>query len=55
MIVSLYEGKVERAECISLSSVVRKIYAEILVYIVRRVTGGLVDDEQGGFRAGDGV
>ena len=31
---------------------VGKIYAEILVDRVRRVTGGLVDDEQGSFRAG---
>ena len=32
-------------------SVVGKIYAGILVDGVRRVTGGLIDDEQGGFRA----
>ena len=30
--------------------VVGKIYEEILVDRVRRVTGGLTDDEQGGFR-----
>ena len=29
-----------------------KIYAAILVDRVRRVTGGLIDDEQRGFRAG---
>ena len=29
-------------------SVVGKIYAEILVDRIRRVTGGLIDDEQGG-------
>ena len=29
---------------------VGKIYAGILVDRVRRVTGGLIDDEQGGFR-----
>ena len=33
---------------------VSKIYADILVDRVRSVTGGLVDDEQGGFRAGKG-
>ena len=31
---------------------VGKIYAGILVHRVLRVTGGLIDDEQGGFRAG---
>ena len=31
-----------------------KIYAGILVDGVRRVTGGLIEDEQGGFRAGMG-
>ena len=48
------------AECknyrgISLLSVVRKIYARILVGRVGRVTGGLINDEQGGFRVGRGV
>ena len=33
---------------------VRKIYAYILVDRVRSVTGGLIDDEQGGFRAEKG-
>ena len=51
----LHCTRVERTECknyrgISLLNVVGKIYAGILV--VRRVTGGLIDDEQGGFRAG---
>ena len=58
-IVPLYKGKGERIECenyrgISLLSVVGKIYPEILVDRVRRVTGGLTEDEQGGFRAGRG-
>ena len=49
LIVPLYKGKGERSECknsrgISLLSVVRKIYAGILVDRVRRVTGGLTDD-----------
>ena len=35
-------------------SMVGKIYAEILVDGIRRVTEGLIDDEQGGFRAGRG-
>ena len=53
----LYKGKGERTECknyrvISLLSVVGKIYAGILVDRVRRMTGGLIDDEQRGFRAG---
>ena len=38
----------------SLLSVVRKIYAGILVDRVRGVTGGMIDDEQGGFIAGRG-
>ena len=32
--------------------VVGKIYARILVDRIRRVTGGLIGDEQRGFRAG---
>ena len=44
--------KRERNECknyrgISLLSVVGKIYAGIIIDRVRRVTGGLIDDEQG--------
>ena len=39
---------------ISLLSVVRKIFAGILVDRVRRVIGGLINDEKGGFRAGRG-
>ena len=58
VIVSLYKGKGERTECknhrgISLS-MVGKIYAGILVDRVCRVTRGLIDDAQGGFRAGRG-
>ena len=33
-------------------NMVGKIYADILANRVRSVTGGLIDDEQGGFRAG---
>ena len=56
VIVPLYKGKGERTKCknyrgISLLSLVGKIYAGILVDRVPRVTG-LIDDEQGGFRAG---
>ena len=59
VIVPLFKGKGERTECknyrgISLLSVVGKIYAGILVDRVRRMTGGLIDDEQGGFRVGRG-
>ena len=54
MIVPLYKCKGERTECsnyrgISLLSVVGKIYARILV---RKVTEGLIDDEQGDLRSG---
>ena len=35
-------------------SVIYKIYAYILVDRVCSVTGGLIDDEQGGFRTGRG-
>ena len=60
VIVPLYKGKGELNECknykgISLLSVVGKIYSVILVDRVCRVTGGLIDDEQGGFRAGTWV
>ena len=33
---------------------VGKIYGRVLVDRVRRVTGGFIDDEQGGFREGRG-
>ena len=57
MIVLLYKSKGERTECktyrgISMLIVVGKIYVGILVDGVRRVTGCLIYDEQGGFRAG---
>ena len=56
MIVPLYKSKGERTKCsnyrgISLLSVVGEIYAGILVDRVRKVTEGLIDNEQGGFRA----
>ena len=56
VIAPLYKGKAS-PECKnyrgnSLLIVVGKIYAWILVDRVRRVTGVLIDDEQGGFRAG---
>ena len=56
-IVLLYKSKWERTECknyrgISLLSVVGKIYTGILEDRDRRVTEGLTDIEQGGFRAG---
>ena len=52
VIVPLYKGKGECSGCknyrdISLLCVVVKIYAGILVYRVRRVTGALTDDKQG--------
>ena len=53
VIVSLHKGKGEKSECknyrgISFLSAVGKIYAGILADRVRRVTGGLIDDEQRG-------
>ena len=59
VIILVCKDKGERTECkkyrgISLFNVVGKIYAAILVYRVRRVTGGLIDDKQGGFTAGMG-
>ena len=59
VIVSLYKGKGERNKCknyrgISMLSVVKKIYAGILVDRIHRMDGGLIDDEQGGFREGRG-
>ena len=57
MIAPLYKSKGEKTEGknykgISLLSVVGKIYAGILVDRVCKVTEGLIDDVQGGFRAG---
>ena len=59
VIVPVYKDKGERNECknyrgISFSSVVEKLYAGILVDRVCRATGGLIDDEQGGFRGWKG-
>ena len=59
VIVPLYKGKGEKTECrnyrgISLLSVTEEIYEGILIDRVRRVSGGLIDDEQEGFRAGRG-
>ena len=59
MIVPMYKSKGEKAECknyrgISLISVVGKIYAGILVDKVHRVTGGLINYKQRGFRVGRG-
>ena len=50
LIVPLYKGKNYRG--ISLLSVVRKIYAGMLINRVHRVTGGLIECEQVGFRVG---
>ena len=59
VIVPLYKGNREMIKCknyrgISLLSVVGKIYVDILVDRVCSMTGGLMDDKQGGFRAGRG-
>ena len=59
MIVPLYKGKGERNECknyrgISLLSVIGKVYAGILIARVCRITRGLIDVEQRGFREGRG-
>src|SRR5678815_3019926 len=59
VIVPLYKGKGDKGNCrnyigISLLSVVGKIYAFILVERVRRVTEGLIGEEQGAFRSGRG-
>ena len=59
VIAPLYKDKGERTECknyggISLLTVVGKIYVGILVDRVCRMTGSLIDDEQGYFRAGRG-
>ena len=52
VIVPLYKGKGDKGNCrnyrgISLLSVVGKIYAGILVERARRVTEGLIGEEQG--------
>ena len=61
VVVPLYKGKGERTECknyrgISLLSVVGKIYSQILVDIVCRVTGTLIDDRRKGVsKPGEGM
>ena len=57
VIVLLYRGKGERNKCnnyrgIGLLILVGKIHAGNLIDRVRRVTGGLIYDEQGSFREG---
>ena len=59
VIPTLYKGKGERMKCsnnrgVSLLSVIEKIYAGILIDRVRKVTEGLIDYKQRGFRAGRG-
>ena len=57
VIVSLYKGKKKREMNIRIKSgisVAGQMYAGILIDKVRSVTGGLIDDEQGGFREGNG-
>src|SRR5678815_4221110 len=59
VIVPLYKGKGDKGNIrnyrgISLLSVIGKIYAGILVERVRRVTEGLIGEEQGAFRSGRG-
>ena len=60
VIVRLYKGKGERTECknyrgTNLLSVVGKICAGILVDRFLGVTGGLIDDDQGGLEQGGDV
>ena len=55
----LWKGIEEKTECknyrrISLLSVVGKLYAGVVADRVRRVSGGLIDDEQRVFTAGMG-
>ena len=58
MSVPLYKGKGERTDCnyigVTLLNVGGKIYVGILIDKVHRLTEGLIDDEQGGFRVGRG-
>ena len=60
MIVQLYKGRGERTDCKNYRRIclkknwLKKIYAGILVDRVHRVTVGLIDDEQNGFKAGMG-
>ena len=59
MTFPLYKVKGERTECknyrgISLLNVFGKTYTGMLVDRFRRVTEGLIDNEQGGFGAGMG-
>ena len=57
VIVPLYKGKGEGTECknyrgISLLSVVGKLYAEVLVDKIHKVTVSLIDDEQRDLKRG---
>ena len=59
VIIPLYKAKGETTECtnygsISFLSVVGKIYVGIIIDRDHKVTEGLIDDEQGEFRAGRG-
>ena len=59
VIVPLYKGKGSSDECknyrgISLLSVAWKVYARVLIERVWRITEGMLDEQQGGFRKGRG-
>ena len=59
VIVPLFKGKGCKDECknyrgISLLSVGGKVYARVLMERVRKITEGMMNDEQGGFRKGRG-
>ena len=59
VIVTLYKSKGDIGKCknyrgISLLSVAGKVYARILDERVRKVTEGLIGEEQGGYRKGKG-
>ena len=53
----LYKGKDDRCKCtssrgISLLSVLGKVYGRVLIKSIREGTGGVICEEQGGFRRG---
>src|SRR5215469_10115689 len=58
-VVPVYKGKVNKNECgsyrgISMMSIMGKLYGRVVINRVKNLKEGLVGEEQGGFRKGEG-
>ena len=58
-VVPVYKGRGNKNECgsyrgISMMSIMGKLYGRVVINRVNHITEGLVGEEQGGFRKGEG-